>query len=167
MKTKDITKTVEQVVRTIYVAEDGQEFNTEEECLKYETSALFAVSSKLKKLNTKYVSAYNLFEMGCEDEEIEIFDIQTNEELDNLRRYLYLKLTKNGVKDEYIQACFVHKEEKWKDFDFSNVTVGHEVLIFWSCDGDWFWVYKDGSLNGYFEYIREKYNEIISTDIKE
>ena len=157
------TKTIEEVVRVEYIAEDGQVFYNEEECKKYEESALFAVSKKLKKLNTKWVSIYDLNEEGCEENEIEIFDVQTEEDLYNLRRYLYLKATKNGAKDKYIQDAFTSVDGVTrKDFVFDGVTIGHEVLIFWSYDGDWFWVYKDGSLEGYFSWIREKYTKIIT-----
>ena len=45
---------------------------------------------------------------------------------------------------------------------FDNVTIGHEVLVFWSYDKDWFWVYKDGSLNGYFELLKERYDKIVT-----
>jgi hypothetical protein len=40
---------------------------------------------------------------------------------------------------------------------FDNVTIGHEVLIFWSYENDWFWVYKDGSLDGYFNWVKDNY----------
>ena len=44
------TKTIEEVVRIEYIAEDGQVFRSEEECKKYEESALFAISKELKLL---------------------------------------------------------------------------------------------------------------------
>lgn len=36
-------------------------------------------------------------------------------------------------------------------------------MIFWGYDKDWFWVYKDGSLNGYFEWLRERYTKITTS----
>ena len=160
------TRTIEEVVRVEYIAEDGQVFYNEEECKKYEESALFVVSKKLKKLNKKkFTGIYDLIENGCEEDELEIFDVQTQEDLDNLRRYLYLKAMKNGARDKDIQECFTSADGVTrKDFVFDNVTIGHEVLIFWSYDQDWFWVYKDGSLDGYFSWIRDKYNKIIASE---
>ena len=162
MKKNEIKRTIEEVVRVEYIAEDGQVFYNEEECKKYEESALFAVSKKLKKINTKAVSIYDLLENGCEEDELEIFDVQTEEDLDNLRRYLYLKATKNGAGEKTIKECFTSESGMRKDFVFDGVTAGHEVLIFWAYDQDWFWVYKDGSLEGYFSWIRDKYNKIIA-----
>ena len=163
MKKNEIkrTETVETVVRVEYVAEDGTVFNNEEECKAYEESALFVVSNKLKRLTKEWTSHYSLFE-DREEEELEIFDVQTEEDLDNLRRYLYLKAIKNGASDKYIKECFTADSENRNLYVFDNVTIGHEVLVFWGYDLDWFWVYGDGSLNGYFDVIRKRYLKIIS-----
>lgn len=149
MKKNEIKQTIEQVVRVEYVAEDGTVFYSEEECKAYEESALFAVSSKLKRLTTEWTSIYQLNEESSEECELEIFDVQTESDLENLRRYLYLKAIKNGASEKCINV-------------FDSVTIGHEVLVFWTYDNDWFWVYKDGSLNGYFEWLKEKYTKIIT-----
>lgn len=160
MKKNEIKRTVEEVIRVEYVADDGQVFYNEEECKKYEESALFVVSNKLKRLSNN-ASIYDLIENGCEEDDLEIFDVQTKEDLDNLRRYLYLTALKNGSSEKYIKDAFTSPDGvSRKDFVFDGVTAGHEVLIFWSYEKDWFWVYKDGSLNGYFSWIRDKYTRI-------
>ena len=164
MKKNEIKRTIEEVVRVEYIAEDGQVFHDEAECKKYEESALFAVSRKLKKLNKEWAGIYELIENGCEEDELEIFDVQTEEDLDNLRRYLYLKAMKNGARDQDVKECFTSEDGKRANFVFDGVTIGHEVLIFWSYDNNWFWVYKDGSLEGYFSWIKDKYNKIIATE---
>lgn len=144
MTVKEIKKTVEQVVRTEYVAVDGEVFYNEEECKKYEESALFAVSKSLKRLAK--TSHYALIEQD-EDCELEVFDIQTEEDLQMLRQYLYLRCySKNDV-----------------DSICKQITVGHEVLIFWAYDGDYFWVIKDGSINGYCDWIKENYASIVAS----
>ena len=165
MKINEIkrTETIEKVVRVEYVAEDGQVFYNEEECKKYEDSALFAVSNKLKRLTNEWTSIFNLIEEGSDECELEIFDVQTEEDLDNLRRYLYLKAMKNGASEKYIKDAFTSPDGiKRKDFVFDNVTIGHEVLIFWGYENAWFWTYKDGSLDGYFSWIRNNFNKIIT-----
>lgn len=55
MKVNEIRKieTIEKLVRTEYIAEDGTVFSNEEECKKYEESALFAVSKELKRMGNK------------------------------------------------------------------------------------------------------------------
>ena len=162
MRKNQIKKTVEEIVGVEYIAEDGTIFNNKEECEKYEESALFVVSNKLKRLNTKetYINDFN--DEGSCDCELEIFDIQTEEDLNNLRRYLYLKAITNGATEKGIKDAFTSDDGKRENYVFDNVTIGHEVLIFWSYDKDWFWVYKDGSLNGYFELLKERYDKIVT-----
>ena len=162
MRKNEIKKTVEEIIGVEYIAEDGTVFNNKEECEKYEESALFVVSNKLKRLNTKetYINDFN--DEGSCDCELEIFDIQTEEDLNNLRRYLYLKAITNGATEKGIKDAFTSEDGKRENYVFDNVTIGHEVLIFWSYDKDWFWVYKDGSRNGYFELLKERYDKIVT-----
>ena len=162
MRKNEIKKTVEEIVGVEYIAEDGTIFNNKEECEKYEKSALFVVSNKLKRLNTKetYINDFN--DEGSCDCELEIFDIQTEEDLNNLRRYLYLKAITNGATEKGIKDAFTSDDGKRENYVFDNVTIGHEVLVFWSYDKDWFWGYKDGSLNGYFELLKERYDKIVT-----
>ena len=163
MKKNEIKKTIEQVVRVEYIAEDGTVFYSEGECAEYEESALFVVSNQLKRLSKKHTSIYDLNQDGCEENELEIFDIQTKEDLENLKRYLYLKLSKNGASETTIKSVFEDGESR-KDYVFGGVTCGHEVMVFWSYDGDWAWTYKDGSLNGYFEWLRGQYDKITTPE---
>ena len=91
MKVNEIrkTETIEKLVRTEYIAEDGTVFSNEEECKKYEESALFAISKELKRMcNKNYLSHYDINDDCSCDEKVEIFDIQTERDLENLRRYL-------------------------------------------------------------------------------
>ncbi len=168
MKKNEIKRTVEELVRVEYIAEDGHVFygtDGEEECRKYEESALFAVNKELRRLNVKRTNEYSLIEAGSEENELEIFDIQTPEDLENLRRYLYLKLSKNGASEGTIKDLF--SSESRKQFIFDNVTTGHEVLVFWSYDQDWAWTYGNGSLEDYLNWIRTKYNKIITPEESE
>ena len=162
MRKNEIKKTVEEIIGVEYIAEDGTVFNTVEECEKYEKSALFVVSNKLKRLTTKetYINDFN--DEGFCDCELEIFDIQTEEDLNNLRRYLYLKAITNGATEKDIKDAFTSDDGKRENYVFDSVTIGHEVLVFWSYDKDWFCVYKDGSLNGYFESLKERYDKIVT-----
>ncbi len=152
MKVNEIKKMVEQVVRVEYVADDGTVFYDKKECEKYEESALFAIQKNLKRLHVAPITQYDLIEEGSDDSSLEIFDVQTEKDLENLKRYLYLVLSNNGVSETEINQYF----EK----QFSNITIGHEVIIFWYYEDDGFYVYGDGSLNGYFEYVKNKYTEL-------
>ena len=167
MKRNEIKETREVVVRTEYVAEDGQVFYNEEECKKYEESALFAVSKELKKLNVKkFNSVMDLIGEGNDDDEVEIFDIQTDRDLENLRRYLYLTLKKNGASESSVEECFISKDGVRKDYVFDGITIGHEVIIGFSYDQDWFWTYKDGSIEGYLGWLRDRITKLITPETK-
>lgn len=145
MKVNEIKKTVEQVVRVEYVAEDGQIFYSKDECEKYEESALFLVSKQLKKLNKKGMTQYTIFDECNDDCLVEIFDIQTERDLENLRRYLYLKSSQYYTDIKYVEGNFIN---------FERMTVGHEVIIWWSYDNDSFWFYGNGSINDFLDMIR-------------
>lgn len=156
-------KKIEEVIRTEYVAEDGQIFSSEQECEKYEKSALFAISSQLKRM-TENISQNDIDEgLSCDDM-VEIFNIQTERDLENLRRYLYLKARQNGASEEDIYACFSSKSGKRDQFVLENVTIGHEVMIFWNYDENWFWVYGDGSIDGYCNFFKDRITNLISNE---
>lgn len=153
------TKTVEEVLRTEYIAEDGKIFYNEEEARKYEESARFMLSKELKRLNKEGTTHYDFHE-GNDDSMLEIFDIRTEKDLENLKRYIYLEMQHNGASEVNIKDCFSSEERK--NWAIDNITAGHEVLIFWSYDKDWVWTYGNGSIEGYFDWIRENYKKIIS-----
>ena len=155
MIVNEVKKVVEQVVRLEYIAEDGEVFATENECELYEKSALFALSKKLRKISKPFTSIYELFREGYDENELEIFDIQTNEELEYLRRYLYLKATLNGANDNSVRRCFKDEDNEDNKLTFDDVTIGHEVIVCWSYDKDYFWIYGDGSLEGYCAWLKE------------
>lgn len=163
MRENKVKEIKEVVIRTEYIAEDGTIFENEYECEKYEESALFAVSKELKRMGNKnYILHANINDNCSEDERVEIFDVQTERDLENLRRYLYLVLKKNGASDTMVNDCFKSEDGDRKSFVFENVTIGHEVIIFWNDDNDWFWVYNDGSINGYCEFFRDKITKLIT-----
>lgn len=162
MKKNEIKEMVERVKEIQFVAEDGTIFYNESECIEYEDSALFAVSKNLKKLSKQRTSIYDLNHDGCEECELEIFDIQTPEDLENIRRYLYLKLSKNGASEGTIKDVF--SSENRQQYIFDNVTFGHAVMVFWSYDGDWAWTYGNGSIEDYCKWIKSNYDEIITPE---
>ena len=166
MKVNEVrkTETIEKLVKIEYIAEDGIVFRSEEECNKYEESALFAISKELKRLTEKdCVSQNDINDNLSYDDMVEIFDVQTERDLENLRRYLYLKMRKNGASEDSVKECFTSKDGKRDKHVFDGVTAGREVMIFWNYDEDWFWVYNDGSINGYCEFFRENIAKLITS----
>ena len=161
MKINKITKMVEQVMRVEYVAVDGTVFKTQEECETYEASALFVASQKVNGLRLAVVTENDFVEAGSEENTLEVFYIHDQEDLDALKQYLYLRLLKNNASEKSIRECFEDVNGTRPNYVFSNVTPGHEVMIFWSYDKDWFWVYGDGSVEAYCECTRMKYRKML------
>ena len=154
MKTREIKETVERVVRTEYVAEDGTVFWDKAECEKYEQSALFVVSKNLVKLAT--ATEYDLFN-GADDNTVEIFDIKDSKDLDNLKKYIYLTAQKNGASQRMLEETLGFMDK---------FTHGHEIIIVWSYDDEYCWAFGNGSLQGYFDSITARYNKILNRDEK-
>lgn len=152
-----VTKTIEEVVRTEYIAYDGEKFDSESECVKYEGSAFCVVKNKLNRIVDGDLGDIN--EESCGDYEIEIFDIPAAEDLANLKQYVYLKLNKNcpGMSKASIDSELKR---------LNSLTHGHEVLICWSYEGDTVWCYGDGSAKAYGEYYEHLYTNIMNRAIK-
>lgn len=162
-KIEKIEKQSNEIKRISYMAEDGEEFSSEEECLKYEKTALFVLNSKLKRLAKKDYT-YEFFISDTSDDYVEIFNIQNQEDLDNLKRYIHLVLQNNGASDEEINGCFYDVNNNRKDYVISGLTYGHEVMIFWNCESYCCWCYRDGSIQTYLDMTKEKILKKISND---
>ena len=92
------TETIEKLVRIEYIAEDGTVFRSEEECKKYEESALFVISKELKRLDNKKngASEYDIYDECSDEYLVEIFNAETERDIENIRRYVYLKALSNS-----------------------------------------------------------------------
>lgn len=151
MKVNEIKETVEKVVRTDYIAEDGKVFHDEEECKKYEDSALFVLSQDLKM---KKIRKSECMDDSCNDEYVRVFEVPTEQALEKLKRYLYLKAT-DGIN---ITG------------DLSNLTYGHKIITFWNYEDNYCWTLGNGSIEVYYDYIKQRMEEAITrayTDSKE
>ena len=152
MRVNEIKETVEKIIRTEYIAEDGTVFISEEECKKYEESALFAISKELKRLDNKKngASEYDIYDECSEEYLVEIFNAETERDIENIRRYVYLKALSNN--------SYVNKP----DVDLPNITPGHEIIIHWNYDVDSCWTIGDGSINAFCDYIRDNLMDLIT-----
>ena len=151
MRIKEIKETKEVLVRTEYVAEDGKKFKSEEECKKYEESALFAVSRQLKRLGgNKMLSEYDIYDEASCDCLVEIFNAETETDIENIRRYVYLRVAVN------------HGKVCKNDIELSNITPGHEVIIHWDYEECICWAIGDGSINAMCDYIRSNIEKLIT-----
>ena len=144
IKKEEVTKT--EIV-TKYIAADGAIFQDKEMCECYERSALCAVKKTLKKLNVKDISQWDLFGTGDDESLVEIYDVKSAEDLLHLRMYCDLESDGHGDLD-----------------NLNKVTVGHEVVIFWNTEKDWYWTRGNGSIESILEGIREQFKYALSID---
>lgn len=152
MRANEVKETREVVVRTEYIAEDGTVFRSEKECQKYEESALFAISKELKRLDNKEngASEYDIYDECSEEYRVEIFNAETERDIENIRRYVYLKALSN--------SSYASKE----DVDLPNITAGHEVIIHWNYDEDSCWTIGNGSIDSFCGYIKDNLMSLIA-----
>lgn len=68
---KEITKEKIQIY-SIWKANDGTEFNSKEECVKYENSARCAIMTKYNLLVKKTLTEWDIFGTGSEEFQIDI-----------------------------------------------------------------------------------------------
>ena len=146
------TETNEKLIRPEYNAEDGTVFKSEKKKKKYEESALFAISKELKRLDNKKngASEYDIYDECSDEYLVEIFNAETERDIENIRRYVYLKALSN--------SSYARKE----DVDLPNITAGHEVIIHWNYDVDSCWTIGNGSIDAFCDYIRGNLMSLIT-----
>ena len=81
---------------TVYQTTDGTEFNSLEECKKYEESALGVIRSKIAKLivyDTRKISGEDAWSImgGCDDHDIVAVKMSTATDLDLVKQWLLLE----------------------------------------------------------------------------
>ena len=162
MTVKEIKETVETVVRTDYIAEDGTVFHSEEACKEYEGSALYAVTSQLKCLNRRMVTSEDVFPdggcYGC----IEVFNVETSNDLTLLKQYVQLTMKQNCATDKEVEWCMSGGgyDRMENTVSLKNLTYGHPVILFWSEDMDSCWACGDGSFAAMIAWIQDRFKRV-------
>ena len=114
--TKETERTIKET-KTIYTAEDGTEFKTEEECREYEESAKFALKLRFKQcLTVLYSSKITEFDWLIDDGRSEsdyyLLRFSTEEEIKNFitwAKFCNYYVAGNGSwwdKEEHKGKCF-------------------------------------------------------------
>ena len=107
-----------------------------------------------KELEYKEFSMFSdVFDCCNIDDDIEVYDIQTKEDLAKLKEQLCKVYLEN------MQEHLLSEEQISEEIDYvlSDVTVGHKVFIFWNCyNYNYFGCYTYG--NGSYE---DCYKEIV------
>ena len=122
----------------IFIATDGTEFSTREECIKYEESALGTVKARVSKLIVFDTRGTNedAFDVlgGYDDNEIVAFKPSTQEDCDALMQLILLENPYWGRDDmkEKRDARYNAIVEAWKNND---------VVIFGTnCDDEFYFI---------------------------
>lgn len=118
---------------TVYVANDGTEFTSAEECKKYDESAKGVLFAKYAPMVKETFSEESLFNVGCEDDIIEIVFVKDQTVVDLLLQIFLL------VNPYYM------KEEGKKELDKVTArlknSIGDFLVIGRGYDEDGFWFY--------------------------
>jgi len=83
MEKKQIEK-IEKSYVSVYVANDGTEFNNADECRKYEESAFCVLMMKYNRLVVRRTNEYEMFGCGCEETLIDVVKLETQKDADTL-----------------------------------------------------------------------------------
>ena len=181
-ETKEIKVTQSKVV---FIAEDGREFVTEEECRKYEESASFAVKTlliqnktlvyipqerSLPKTGAVYFGLDSLFGCCCDDM-FYLFKPGTEEDVKLFLQYIkltvcldsfdYKKRTKENC-PLLAENLFIDDSKDWEKYrtelSLEDLTPG-KTYIYRNCDG-WGAIYE-------VEHFKETLSFIVDTLVKQ
>lgn len=103
---------IKKEYKTRYQAIDGEMFDTCEECEKYDNTARAVLISKYNKLVKKSMTEYDLLNMGCEDNDLDLVVLNTPEDV-NVLKQLYCFM--NGWDINSKDTC------GWRDKAFAKI----------------------------------------------
>lgn len=139
MKEQIITREVKEV--NGYIADDGTWFKHKDDCQRYEESAKMVVRAMIKEKIVGTCSQYELLGGGCDDIDIEFFNIDSMETLELANRYAKLA----GYSGERLM--------------FKTEDIGKIVGIEWDYDHIDCW--RFGNIDEVIENIRKQYKKKI------
>lgn len=153
-----IMKIVKEDYDTIYVSNDGSTFFYEEDCRNYERLAeiknmVAEILSQLKRMtDEKSIHLCTINYDAADDVTVEIFNIETEDDLKLLKEYILLK---EQIHYGEARKSIVSEIKQSTKEQFTGVTCGHEVMVFSDWRGTGFWLCGDGSIDGYCNYLKE------------
>lgn len=149
---------------TRYVSNDGSIFFYEEDCRNYERleevkNMMAEISPQLKRMvDTRGIYLNTINYDTADDVTVEIFNIETEDDLKLLKEYILLK-----EQIHYNNTCepTVSEIKQSIKTQFTDVTCGHEVMVFSDWRGAGFWLCGDGSIDGYCNCLKEEFLNFI------
>lgn len=125
---KQIVKEVKTTsIITVYQAIDGSEFNSKEECLKYEDTAKCLLLTKYKPLVKRTASEYDIFNTGSEEYMIDILQPLSSEaDIDILIQLSRLYHSGRNLDDAFYNSMRNKLEKCLKNRDIVLIGRGTE-----------------------------------------
>lgn len=136
---RDITKTIKET-KTFYIADDGEEFSTEEQCREYEESARYAYGKRLEKVLAKIdkKQADTIIDTILDDGRAETnyysFKPQIEDDLKNFLAYIKLSCNYLAGDSEYYEK---HIEYNYFYVKPKDVKIGETYIFFQRYDNEW------------------------------
>lgn len=140
---------IEEVVKkniTRYVANDGTQFDDENECQIYEKSARGMLLAKYKKLVTKTINEHVLFNIGNEDDMYDLVSLTKESDIDLIMQIYYLY---NGNSDYYIS-----KDESIRNLCNRAIENKELLIIYRGYDDENFYI--NNTVESWFENMKKK-----------
>ena len=123
---KEITKEMKSTY-TVYQAIDGTEFNSKEECQKYEDTAKCLLLTKYKPLVKRTVSEYDIFNTGSDEYMIDILQYLSSEsDIDILIQLNRLYYSGRRLDDDFYDNMRSKLEKCLKNRDIVLIGRGTE-----------------------------------------
>ena len=138
---------VTKSTKTVYVANDGTEFENAEECKKYEKSARGVLYAKYAPKLVKTSDEESLFGMGNCDNDVEIVRVETQEDADLILQILLLE-----------NSWYDTDERREEAIAQINSAIGDFLLVGRGYDHGGFLLY--GSRKSFIENFNKKFEEL-------
>lgn len=141
---------------TMFVANDGTEFTTKEECKKYEETAKCILLAKYRPLVIKSSDEFSLFGFGSEDNVIEVVKMNSQSDMDLVLQNLLLENphcyceSKNDTPDDVARK----KANLNKLTARLNKALQERDLIFIHRGYDYDGFYFEGTRNEHIDVLR-------------
>lgn len=137
---KEVTKEITQVQKcTVYVANDGTEFNNPDECKKYDDSALGVLRAKIAKLIVGKGNAWEV--MGSyDDHEVVAVKMHDIHDLDTVKQFFLAEnpYCADGKHEEFKEKQFTIMDKAFKDTDC--------LLFGINYDGEYYFINSVGNV---------------------
>lgn len=137
---KEVTKERTQVQKyTVYVANDGTEFNNPEECKKYDDSAIGVLRAKIAKLIVGKGNAWEVMG-GYDDHEVIAIKMHDIHDLDTVKQFFLAEnpYYADGKHEEFKEKQFAIMDKAFKDTDC--------LLFGVNCEGEYYFINSVGNI---------------------